>query len=64
MILYDIAKLRQVYSKQETSDLMCADIYYVYALKDTFKAHTDKIKHLLPLLSFKLSYRHGVWPIA
>ena len=64
MILEDKAKLRQVYSRQEPSDPMCADIYYVNALKDTFKAHRDKIEHLLPLLRFKLSYRHGAWPIA
>ena len=64
MILEKKAKLRQVYSNQETSDPMGADIYYVNDLKDTFKAHRDKIKYLLPLLSFKLSYRHGAWPIA
>ena len=64
MILEAKAKLQQVYSKQEPSDPMCADIYHDNALKDTFKAHRDKIKHLLPLLSLNLPYRHWAWPIA
>ena len=64
MILEAKAKLRQLYSKQEPSDPMCADIYHVNALKDTLKAHKDKIKHFLSLLSSNLPYRHWACPIA
>ena len=45
MILEDKAKLGQVYSRQKPSDPMCAYIYYVNALKDTFKAHRGEIEN-------------------